>query len=224
MNVDRGRIGPSGDAPSRRAGRPAQPTGIPDEAEILARGLGAFAELGYQDASVRELARRLGVSHNFINDRYGSKDAFWHAVMARSLAAKVNLLREILTLPGEDDLARLRTLLHAFHQANLAEPDLARVMQYEASRGGSRLDYVFHQYVAPVRDAVAPIVQRLVDQGRVRPIPLDVIVYAVLAMTSIHAELPLATLLGDSFAVDASGFVTGLSDILLDGFVVDPPG
>ena len=56
-------------ASARRVGRPAQPTDIPVASEILARGLTAFAELGYDRASVRELARRLGVSHNFINDR-----------------------------------------------------------------------------------------------------------------------------------------------------------
>jgi AcrR family transcriptional regulator len=33
---------------------------VPVEAEILARGLTAFAELGYDGASVRVLARRLG--------------------------------------------------------------------------------------------------------------------------------------------------------------------
>ncbi|MDX2961245.1 TetR family transcriptional regulator, partial [Streptomyces acidiscabies] len=44
---------------------------MPGEESILRRGLEAFAELGYDHASARELARRLGVSHNFINDRYG---------------------------------------------------------------------------------------------------------------------------------------------------------
>jgi TetR/AcrR family transcriptional regulator len=209
-------------APARRVGRPAQPTDIPAEAEILARGLAAFAELGYDGASVRELARRLGVSHNFINDRYGSKEQFWRAVIDRSLTAQVGRLRELLTLPGDDDAARLRNLLHAFYQANVAEPDLPRVMRYEAIRGGKRLEYVFEHYVVPVRDAVAPLVQRLVEQGRVRPFPLDVMVYAVIAMTSVNAEVPLVTLLGGTFAADASGFSRMLGDIVLDGLVIDP--
>jgi TetR/AcrR family transcriptional regulator len=211
-------------APARRVGRPAQPTDIPAEAEILARGLAAFAELGYDDASVRELARRLAVSHNFINDRYGSKAAFWRAVIDRSLSANVARLRGLLAVSGEDDLTRLRNLVHAFHQANIAEPDLPRVMRYEAIRGGERLEYVFEHYVVPVRDAVAPLVKRLVEQGRVRPFPLDVMVYAVVAMTSVNAEVPLATLLGDSFAADPDGFGRMLSDIVLDGLVKGPEG
>jgi TetR/AcrR family transcriptional regulator len=208
-------------APARRVGRPAQPTDVPSEAEILARGLAAFAELGYDGASVRELARRLGVSHNFINDRYGSKDQFWRAVIDRSLTAQVDRLRAMLSVPDEDDLARLRSLVHAFHQANVVEPDLARIMQYEAIRGGERLEYVFQHYVVPVRAAVTPLVQRLVEGGRVRPFPIDVMVYAVVAMNSVHAEVPFVSLLGASFATDPSGFARMLGDILLDGLVID---
>jgi TetR/AcrR family transcriptional regulator len=211
-------------APTRRVGRPAAPTDIPAESEILARGLTAFAELGYDGASVRELARRLGVSHNFINDRYGSKAQFWREVIDRSMTALVARLGTALTVSGEDDLARLRNLVHAFHQANVAEPDLPRIMQYEAIRGGERLEYVFQHYLVPVRDVVAPIVQRLVEDGRVRPFPIDVMVYAVVAMNSVNAEVPLVSLLGESFEADSSAFARMLSDILLDGLVIHPEG
>ncbi len=208
-------------ATGRRAGRPAQPTDVPAEAEILARGLAAFAELGYDGASVRELARRLGVSHNFINDRYGSKGRFWRAVIDRSLAAQVERLRAVLGVSGADDLARLRNLVHAFHQANVAEPALPQILQYESIRGGERLEYVFQHYLVPVRDAVAPLVDGLVAQGRVRPIPIDVMVYAVVAMNAVNAEVPFVSLLGDTFATDPSGFARMLGDILLDGLVID---
>ena len=222
--MDRPRIESLGRAPARRAGRPTQPTDIPPDSEILARGLSAFAELGYDGASVRELARRLGVSHNFINDRYGSKGAFWRAVIDRSLTAQVARLQAALAVPIEDDLARLRNLVHAFHQANVAEPDLPRILQYESIRGGQRLEYVFRHYLVPVRDAVAPIVQSLVEQGRVRPFPIDVMVYAVIAMNSVNAEVPLVSLLGDNFAADPNGFAGMLSDILLGGLVTTPGG
>jgi TetR/AcrR family transcriptional regulator len=222
--VHRPRTEPVTKAPTRRVGRPAAPTDIPAESEILARGLTAFAELGYDGASVRELARRLGVSHNFINDRYGSKAQFWREVIDRSMTALVASLGTALTVSGEDDLARLRNLVHAFHQANVAEPDLPRIMQYEAIRGGERLEYVFQHYLVPVRDVVAPIVQRLVEDGRVRPFPIDVMVYAVVAMNSVNAEVPLVSLLGDSFAADPGAFARMLSDILLDGLVIHPEG
>jgi AcrR family transcriptional regulator len=206
--------------PARRAGRPANPTDVPAEPEILARGLAAFAELGYEGASVRELARRLAVSHNFINDRYGSKGQFWRAVVDRALTARAALLGAALDVPGEDALERLRNLVHAFHEASVAEPDLARILQYESIRGGERLEYVFQHYLVPVRDAVAPLVRRLVEEGRVRAIPMDVMVYAVVAMNSVNAEVPFVALLGDTFETDPAGFARMLGDILLDGLVI----
>lgn len=41
-------------------------------------------------------------------------------------------------------------------------------------------------------------------------------------MTSVNAEVPLVTLLGDSFAADPNGFASMLCEILLDGLVIDP--
>lgn len=222
MNPTRRRKEQAAGRPARRVGRPADGAGIPSESDILARGLAAFAELGYDDASVRELARRLGVSHNFINDRYGSKAAFWRAAIDRSLSAQLVRLSAALTVEGEDDLGRLRALVHAFHQANVAEPDLPRILQYESIRGGERLEYVFDRYLVPVRDAVSPLVQKLIEQGRVRPMPIDVMVYAVVAMNSVNAEVPFVSLLGNTFESDASSFARMLSDILLDGLVVHP--
>jgi hypothetical protein len=145
-------------------------------------------------------------------------------VIDRSLIAQVARLGAVLNVSGEDDLARLGNLVHAFHQANVAEPDLTRILQYESIRGGQRLEYVFQRYLVPVRDAVAPLVQSLVEQGRVRPFPIDVMVYAVVAMNSVHAEKPFVSLLGESFAADPSGFARMLSDILLDGLVISPVG
>ncbi|MGW1778288.1 hypothetical protein ACWCQQ_03985 [Streptomyces sp. NPDC002143] len=50
---------------STRPGRPGADTpAVPEEANILLCGLEAFAEPGYERASAREPARRLGVSHN----------------------------------------------------------------------------------------------------------------------------------------------------------------
>ncbi|MGW6904750.1 TetR family transcriptional regulator [Streptomyces sp. NPDC054940] len=94
---------------ARRPGRPGADTpAVPEESSILQRGLEAFAELGYDHASARELARRLGVSHNFINDRYGSKAAFWRAVVDSALGAQLAGLPQVDD--SVDDAERLRAV------------------------------------------------------------------------------------------------------------------
>ena len=45
---------------------------------LLDRLLEAFADLGFEGTSIRELCRHLGVSHNLIHIRYQSKDNAWY--------------------------------------------------------------------------------------------------------------------------------------------------
>jgi hypothetical protein len=43
-------------------------------------------------------------------------------------------------------------------------------------------------------------------------------------MTSVNAEVPLVSLLGDTYAADPMAVGWMLSDILLDGLVIHPEG
>ena len=57
-----------------------------DLAALLQAALDAFAETGYDGTSVRELSRRLGVSHALLTARFGSKEGLWFAAMEHALA------------------------------------------------------------------------------------------------------------------------------------------
>lgn len=106
---------------ARRPGRPGADTpAVPEEGSVLLRGLEAFAELGYDRASARELARRLGVSHNFINDRYGSKAAFWRAVVDSAMGVQLASLPE--RDPSVDDAENLRRLITDFYRGAAGAP------------------------------------------------------------------------------------------------------
>jgi AcrR family transcriptional regulator len=207
----------------RKVGRPrTSAEDLPSDRQIIDRGLSAFAELGYEGASVRELARRLGVSHNFINDRYGSKANFWKAVVDGAQSTVHQAIAEVLATSYDDDLQQMRDVVRTFHQMCFAEPNLARIIQYEATHGGDRLQHVLSKHLAPIRDAVAPLIAKLIDQGRVRPIPLDTMVFAVLTMTQVSSAMPLIQMLGDSFAENPKAYVETLSDILITGFESAP--
>jgi TetR/AcrR family transcriptional regulator len=210
---------PPRDAP-RRPGRPASADlGIPGTEQIMDRALAAFAELGYEGASVRELARRLGVSHNFINDRYGSKDAFWREVIGTAQSQVSARLAAILAEPYDDELERFRDGIRAFHQAIAARPDLARILNYESMRESDRLDYVFERHIRPVVEALAPGLAALVADGRVRAFPLDVVLFSAIAMTSAVGKAPMLRKLGSTINGPADKLFDMLSEIVLDGVV-----
>ncbi|GAA3851031.1 TetR/AcrR family transcriptional regulator [Streptomyces lacrimifluminis] len=180
---------------ARRPGRPGADTrAVPDEENVLKRGLEAFAELGYDRASARELARRLGVSHNFINDRYGSKAAFWRAVVDFALGAQLAQLP--LEEPVTDDAERLRRIVTALYLTSVDTPQLSRLFVDELSRDTERLDYLYEHYIGPTLETLLPSIDRLVAAGRMAPIPKDVLFFAMIPPISGMIDVPLARRLG----------------------------
>jgi TetR/AcrR family transcriptional regulator len=193
---------------------------VPSEDEILSRGLAAFAELGYEATSVRELARRLGVSHNFINDRYGSKDAFWKAAIDQAETGMAGRLSAILAEPYDDELQRFRDGVRAFHQAIARSPNLAMIMDYEATRNSERLHYIYERHLGPVVDGLTPSLEKLRETGRVQPFPLDVVLFSAIAMSNAVNVAPMLRLLGRTFDEGPEEFFSMLSDIVLDGLIL----
>ncbi|WP_329296685.1 TetR/AcrR family transcriptional regulator [Streptomyces pseudovenezuelae] len=179
----------------RGPGRPGVGTpAVPGEESVLQRGLEAFAELGYDRASARELARRLGVSHNFINDRYGSKAAFWRAVMDHALGPQLEGLPEVD--PGTDDADRLRQVVTEFYRAAADTPLIGRILVDESSRDTERLDYLYERHIVPTMRLMTSSIERLVASGRMAPVPMDVLFFAVIPPVAGMVEGPLARRLG----------------------------
>ncbi|WP_091347780.1 TetR/AcrR family transcriptional regulator [Micromonospora rhizosphaerae] len=115
--------------PNQRQGRPVR-TRAPQvnltDSEILQRGLDTFSELGYEGASVRELAKRLGVSHNFINDRFGSKINFCRAVVDHVLEDLMKQLAVAFDVDA-DDYEKLENIVKTFYSLAANVPQMNRI-------------------------------------------------------------------------------------------------
>ena len=206
--------------PARGRGRPRtdDPT-APREEEILRRGLTAFAELGYDSASVRELAGRLGVSHNFLNSRYGSKAGFWRAVVDHALP-EVELPAPEPT--AVDDVDRIRTTVASFYRHAAHHPELSRMVTDEFAHDSERLDYLYERYVAPTLAKVTPSVDRLVAAGRMAPIPMHLLYFAVIGPVAGLTQTPLARHLGRPEPAgdkDLDDIADALTAVVLNGLL-----
>lgn len=169
---------------------------LPAEAEILRRGLDAFAELGYEATSVRELGNRLGVSHNFVNDRYGSKGAFWEAAVDFALAEARRQLDPVLSKDFADPAERLATIVRRFYQIAVRSPQLSRLMAYEGTRDSARLDYLHEHFLTPILRLCEPSIEELVAAGRMRPVPLFQLYSLVTGPIATMTQDPLARRFG----------------------------
>ncbi|WP_460072937.1 TetR/AcrR family transcriptional regulator [Streptomyces sp. YKOK-I1] len=207
---------------TRRPGRPSGDTAaLPEEGDILLRGLEAFAELGYDRASARELARRLGVSHTFINDRYGSKAAFWRAVVDAALGAQLKHVAPMDSGAGDEEV--MRQFITDFYRTSIDEPNLARLMADESSRDTERLDYLYQRYIEPALTALRPKVDSLTASGRMTRVPEDVLFFAIIGPISGLVSDPLARRLGHRSepmtAEERVDRAQVLADLVVDGLL-----
>ena len=200
----------------RGPGRPPADAPLPDLEEILQRGLEAFAEVGYEAVSVRQLNERLGMGHTFIYDRYGSKEAFWRAVMESAVGLVTDeVMAAFDREQSTDDLARLTASVRAFHQAAARRPHLTRVIDYEAARDSARLAYLY-TLMSPLNAAARPVFDRLVRQGTLRDIPWYLFHFAVTKPLAMYSQAPLARLFGRPENADDH---TLMSTLVLNGLL-----
>jgi TetR/AcrR family transcriptional regulator len=203
----------------RGPGRPPSDAPTPEPAQILQRGLEAFAELGYEGVSVRQLNERLGMGTTFILDRYGSKESFWKAVVEHAISQVTDaVIAALEAAEASDDLGRLIASVRAFHQAAAHRPHLSRVVDYEAGRDSPRLGYLY-TLMSPLNNEARPIFDRLVRAGTMRDIPWYLFLFAVTKPLAMYGQAPLARLFGRPDDADDH---TLMSTLVLHGLLTCP--
>lgn len=168
-----------------------RPRLISDEV-LLDAALKAFAELGYEGASIRALCRHLGVSHNTLNQRFGSKDTLWHAAVDHGFKQLVDTLLDTIAGAGADPFNQVRATLLTFLSTTRAKPHLVQIISQESALPGERYDYLFNKYVAPINEMGLRPLRALQEQGKVRSGPITTIFFYLttmgLGLMSSHPE------------------------------------
>ena len=196
---------------------------MPDEI-LLDALLQAFAETGYDGTSVREIARRLKVSHNLIPQRFGSKKKLWFAAVDHGFGRlQEDLIREAETL-GDDEIKVLRGLIGYFIEINALHPSLLQIINQEASHPGPRLDYLFEKYIQPVRDFGDVWLTRLADEGKIAPVSVTLVYFlmthgagGMFALPALSKHLSVGTKGYNPLTISAQ--VNGAVNVIFDGLI-----
>lgn len=155
----------------RRRGRPsasAVPAAL--DADLLQLAFETFAELGYEGVSIRDLTRRLGVSHNLIHSRFGSKENLWRKAVDHCLGQTTLIYTEIYAAEYADEADRLRELVMNFTEWMSVNPHIVRLVTTEGSRESWRLDYLHENYIMPYHRLLDKLLKRIARQHKTRPI------------------------------------------------------
>ena len=179
--------------PERPRGRPKASESVPLE-EILGRALTMFATVGYDGMSLRTLNRELGVSHNLIYQRFGTKQELWRAAVDFGFGRLMRHMQGLFDPTLTDPLEQLRVAAHRFLIYSADHPELVALMNIEGRQDTDRLSYIYDTYIEPVLKDVARLLAHLADQKVIRPIPLRTFHFLLAhGATAPQGLVPLAT-------------------------------
>jgi AcrR family transcriptional regulator len=162
--------------------------------EILEMALTMFATVGYDGMSLRTLNRDLGVGHNLIYQRFGTKAELWRAAVDFGFGRLMRHMEGLFDPTLSEPLEQLRLAGHRFVVFSADHPELVALMNTEGRRDTDRLAYIYDAYIEPMLADVARLLVHLADEGVIRPIPLRTFHFLLAhGATAPHALVPLAT-------------------------------
>jgi AcrR family transcriptional regulator len=177
----------------RPRGRPKASDSMPIE-EILDKALGMFATVGYDGMSLRTLNRELGVSHNLIYQRFGTKEELWRSAVDYGFGRLMRHMQGLFDPIISDPLEQLRLAVYRFVVYSADHPELVALMNIEGRQETDRLAYIYDTYIELIFKDVARLLAHLAERGIIRPIPLRTFHFLLAhGATAPHALLPLAT-------------------------------
>jgi AcrR family transcriptional regulator len=146
--------------------------------EVLPAAVEAFSVHGYDGVSLRNVNDQLGVSRNLLYQRFGSKANLWRAAVDWGFGALTAHL-EAIDDETADPMERLRTLIRGFIEYSATRPYLARLATLEGAAPTDRLDYLYDNYISPLRSRFLSILEQLQEQGRIKPIPSEILFFLI---------------------------------------------
>jgi TetR/AcrR family transcriptional regulator len=133
--------------------------------EIFSTALRVFSENGFEGTSVAALNRELGVSHNLIHQRFGSKEGLWYATVDWAFGQISDHLSADDGSTDSDPLEATRVTVRRFLKLHATHPEILRLVTVEGATASARLTYLFEAHVGPTVARVTAPLKILVDRG-----------------------------------------------------------
>src|SRR5712672_4382622 len=172
-----------------RRGRPRkraeQQRSLTTRASILDAAIAEFAERGFEGASIRAIADRLGLQHPLITYHYRTKDILWRAA-AEHAFAQIKAGWDI-SAPEDSELpplARLREEYATLFRYTVAFPEFHRFMRQEALTNNPRLRWVAEVVLAPLLGRLIPQIVAAQKEGFVPSVDPILFHYMMVSLTA----------------------------------------
>jgi TetR/AcrR family transcriptional regulator len=191
---------------SRRRGRPrADAVHAVPEARVLNLAFQTFARRGYEGTTLRALARQLGVSHNLLNVRFGTKSNLWRRAVDARVAQAAPPVYAAFDAPGLNDEWRLRQFIHRFCRWALENPELVGITNVECRHASWRLDHIVDGYLLPFKQRLDALMERVAAVRPVRQLSTPALMSILVQGVGFYfASGPMLERLGAAHEIAAS--------------------
>jgi TetR/AcrR family transcriptional regulator len=170
---------------------------------LLDAALVEFAAKGFDGASTRAIAGRIGAHQPQIHYHFASKEALWTAAVDRLFAELARAMRGVgspRALSGAADVTELAAafaeIIRRFVRFAAEHPELNRIMVHEATAESDRVRWITEQHIQPLYDTVRRLWRRLRAAGIAAPIDDRLFHYVLVGAASIvYVNAPEARLL-----------------------------
>jgi AcrR family transcriptional regulator len=165
--------------------RAEQQRALETRGAILDAAIAEFAERGFEGASIRAIADRLGLQHPLITYHYRSKDILWRAA-AEHAFAQIRAGWDTSAPENSDlpPLARLREEYATLFRYTVAFPEFHRFMRQEAFSNNPRLKWVAETILTPLLGRLIPQIAAAQKQGLLPAVDPILFHYMMVSLTA----------------------------------------
>ncbi|WP_426408484.1 TetR/AcrR family transcriptional regulator [Bradyrhizobium ganzhouense] len=165
--------------------RAEQQRSLETRTAILNAAITEFAERGFEGASIRAIAERLGLQHPLITYHYRSKDILWRAA-AEHAFAQIKSGWD-LSAPENSELpplVRLREEYATLYRYTVAFPEFHRFMRQESLTDSPRLKWVADTVLTPLLARLIPQIVAAQQQGVLPTVDPILFHYMMVSLTA----------------------------------------
>ena len=202
--------------------RREQQRAIDTKQTILNAALSEFAQLGYEAASIRNIAATTGLQHPLITYHYQTKEILWKAVALNAFNEIRQLWDDIKSdQEGLAPLEHLRLEYSTFLRFTLTHPDFHHFMLRESRPDNPRLPWLVETILRPTMQRLLPQIQNAQVRNELPAADPALIHYLMIGVTSVLSSLRDEIRQSAGIAVDDPSVIEQYVD-LMDALIFHP--
>ena len=197
--------------------------------ELLDAALTLFVEKGFAASRAEEVAQRAGVSKGTLYLYYSSKEELFKAVVRQKLSSLIAEGEEAASSFGGSSSELLAYLLHTWWErvGNTPAAGIHKIVLSEVRNFPELAQFYTDEVIMPADLLFSGCVQRGIDRGEFRPMPVHEVAHALIApliFMAVHRHSFGACPVHGSAEIDPEVLLNTHLDLVLHGLEVRGPG